>query len=81
MAKRADTFYLLRILHQSEAIQKTRLLFIGKFGLGLYGLQIGAEMSSFLLYVHSCADQSDFCTMPTFAAEALQSQQTDKHSR
>jgi hypothetical protein len=42
--------------------------------MGLCELQIGAEMSSFLLFVHSCADQSDFCMLPTFAAEALQSQ-------
>jgi hypothetical protein len=38
-------------------------------------------LPSFLLYVHSCTNQGDFCKMPSFAAEALQSQQTDKHSR
>jgi hypothetical protein len=88
MAKLAGTLYLLRILCQSKAIQKKkfRLLFIGifsqkqLFGMGLYELQIGAEMSSFLLFVHGCADQSDFCMIPTFAAEALQFQPTDKHS-
>jgi hypothetical protein len=48
--------------------------------MGLYELQIGAEISSFLLFVDSCADQSDFYKLPTFAVEALQSQPTDKHS-
>jgi len=47
--------------------------------MGLYELQIGAEMTSFLLFVHSCADQSDLCTLPTFSAETLQAQTTDKH--
>jgi len=50
------------------------------FYIGLYELQIGAEMSFILLFVRSCTDQSDFCMIPTFAVETLQSQPKDKHS-
>jgi hypothetical protein len=43
--------------------------------MGLYELRIGAEMSSFLLFIHNY-----FCMIPTDAAEAVQSQPIDKHS-
>lgn len=48
--------------------------------MGLYELQIGAEMSFILLFVHSCTDQSDFCMIPTFAAGTLRFQPKDKYS-